>query len=134
VRKSSGKNQDEIASILGLEKSHISKIERGTRQLSAAEKTVLEWYFFGAVPPKIEHVGVDPRCLLEFTEAEWLIVRNMATRSGITEVQWISSRIRDFIELGNQARKDHGPGEIRQSHLRVAEDAANYPEQRSGND
>lgn len=49
-RRSHGLTQVRIAELLGIEKTAVSCIELGSRQLSHAEKMLLECYLLGRVP------------------------------------------------------------------------------------
>ena len=49
-RRQHGLTQVRIAELLGIEKTAVSCIERGNRQLSHAEKLLLECYLLGRVP------------------------------------------------------------------------------------
>ncbi len=97
IRGSKGTNQGEIADILGIAQTAVSKIETGMRALSDSEKRLLDWYFFGILPPKIGNAGVDLKGTLEFDEAEWRMIGIMANKNGMTPGEWIASRIRDHI-------------------------------------
>lgn len=98
LRKSRGLKQDDIAEVLGLKKHNISNIERGERALSTAEKAILEWYFFGIIPHKIQTIA-DPNAILEFEPAEWRIIGIIARRNGMTENQWIVTRFREHLAM-----------------------------------
>lgn len=58
---------------------------------------LLDFYFFGTVPPRIANPSTDPQAVLDFDEAEWAIIGSLARREGILEAQWIASRVRDYI-------------------------------------
>lgn len=90
-------NQDDIAGILGITQTAVSKIESGTRALSDSEKKLLDWHFFGTIPPRIINVVADPKTVLDFDEAEYRIIGTLALREGITEEQWIVGRIRSYL-------------------------------------
>lgn len=99
IRSARDLTQDDIAAILGIPRNAVSKIETGTRGLSDSEKKLLDWYFFGAVPERIHASAIDLSRMLEFEEAEWLIIGHIARRRGLTEAEWIASRIRDYLAI-----------------------------------
>lgn len=57
---------------------------------------LLDFYFFGVVPPRGAN-STDPRTVLDFDEAEWLCLNNLARREGVTVEQWIVGRIRSYL-------------------------------------
>jgi transcriptional regulator with XRE-family HTH domain len=97
-------NQDDIAAILGITQTAVSKIEGGTRALSDSEKKLLDWYFFGTVPERIHASAIDLKRMLEFDEAEWLIIGHISRRRGLTEAEWIASRIRDYLAILDESQ------------------------------
>ena len=97
-------NQDDIAAILGIPRNAVSKIETGTRGLSDSEKKLLDWYFFGTVPERIHASAIDMKRMLEFDEAEWLIIGHISRRRGLTEAEWIASRIRDYLAILDESQ------------------------------
>jgi transcriptional regulator with XRE-family HTH domain len=99
IRSERELNQDDIAAILGIPRNAVSKIETGTRALSDSEKKLLDWYFFGTSPARIHASTIDLSRMLEFDEAEWLIIGHIARRRGLTEAEWIASRIRDYLAI-----------------------------------
>lgn len=127
VRGAHDKNQNEIADLLGVPRNAISKIESGQRSLSDTEKHLLDWYFFGKVPPRITSSSVDLRGILEFSEAEWRIINIFANRAGQTAGKWIASHVRSH--LTEARRLGLIPGDKAETHLKVADDtdAANSP-------
>lgn len=103
-------NQDDVAAILGLQGYHVSNIEKGRRALADSEKRLLDWYFFGILPPKIITSASDLRGVLEFDEAEWKAVSLMAARDGKKSPgEWIASRIRDYIALAGGSQSQFWP-------------------------
>lgn len=92
-------NQDDVASLLGITQTAVSKIESGTRGLSDAEKKLLDWYFFGTVPDRIHGSTIDLSRMMEFDEAEWLIIGHIARRQGLSEAEWIATRIKDYLTI-----------------------------------
>lgn len=56
-RREHGLTQVQIAGLLEIEKTAVSCIENGTRQLSHAEKLVLECYILGRIPPMIAAIA-----------------------------------------------------------------------------
>jgi transcriptional regulator with XRE-family HTH domain len=103
-------NQDEIAALLGITQTAISKIESGTRSLSDAEKKILDWSFFGTVPPRVTSAHADITKVLDFDEAEWRIIGHIARRQGITEREWIVRRIRDYLAILEESAVIGGNG------------------------
>jgi transcriptional regulator with XRE-family HTH domain len=101
IRGSMGMNQEEIAEMLGIPKTAVSNIENDKRTLSAAEKTILDWHFFGIIPASVTS-KFDLEGALEFSEAEWRIVGQLARREGITEAQWITGRIRSYLAYAHE--------------------------------
>lgn len=97
IREENGLNQDQIALMLGITQTAVSKIEGGTRTLSDSEKKLLDWYFFGSVPARITATQSDLSKVLDFDEAEWKIIGHIARRQGLTESEWIVQRIRDYL-------------------------------------
>jgi len=51
LRKSKRMLQEDIGEIIGISREAVSKVETGRRELSVSEQRLLEWYFFGKVPP-----------------------------------------------------------------------------------
>jgi transcriptional regulator with XRE-family HTH domain len=97
VRGSKGLTQDEIADLLGLQKSNVSNIENGRRTLSETEKQLLDWYFFGTIPPRMPSSALSAKGVLEFSETEWRIINIFANRAGQTPGKWIASQIRAHL-------------------------------------
>lgn len=58
---------------------------------------LLDFYFFGTIPPRISTAIADPKTVLDFDEAEYRIIGTLARREGITEEQWIVGRIRSYL-------------------------------------
>jgi transcriptional regulator with XRE-family HTH domain len=110
-------NQEDIADILGITQTAVSKIESGARTLGSSEKKLLDWHFFRIIPFRIHTSGADPKNLLDFDEAEYRIIGRLARREGITEEEWIVSRIRSYLEY----LKSETP-----SLLKVAEEEPTY--------
>lgn len=99
IRESEEMTQDEVAAVLGITQTAISKIESGTRALSDSEKKLLDWYFFGTMPARMHSATIDLAKVLEFDEGEWLIIGHIARRQGITEAEWIARRIKDYLAI-----------------------------------
>lgn len=97
IRVEKGLNQDQLSEILGIPSNAISKIEGKTRLLSESEKKLLDFYFFGTIPPRITNTSTDPQAVLDFDEGEWAIIGSLARREGISEAQWIAARVRDYL-------------------------------------
>jgi|688.fasta_scaffold1222431_1 transcriptional regulator with XRE-family HTH domain len=98
VRGAKGLNQEEVADVLGIAQTSVSKIENGTRALSPSEKAILDWHFFGIVPASVT-AKLDLQGVLEFTDDEWHIISLMAKRAGQTPDQWIRESILSFMAL-----------------------------------
>ena len=90
LRESNEMNQLDVATLLGITQTAVSKIETGTRALSPTEKAILDWYFFGTLPPRLENPS-ELKGILEFSEEEWAIIGEMARRVGQTHKEWIAS-------------------------------------------
>ncbi len=91
-----GMNQEEIAQMLGITRTAVSKIEGGTRGLSTTEKAVLDWYFFGTMPARLANPQ-ELRGVLEFEEEEWAIIGALAGRVGQTHQQGIRSAVLNIV-------------------------------------
>jgi transcriptional regulator with XRE-family HTH domain len=89
-------NQDEIAQMLGITQTAVSKIESGNRALSTTEKAVLDWYFFGTMPPRLSN-PIELQGALEFSPEEWAIIGALAARAGQTHQQWIRSAVLNIV-------------------------------------
>jgi DNA-binding transcriptional regulator YiaG len=96
LRGAKGLNQDDIGEMLGIPRNAVSKIESGSRSLSASEKTVLDWFFFGIMPPRLT-AQEDLKGMLEFSPEEWRIIGVMAARAGQTHQQWIRSAVLNIV-------------------------------------
>jgi transcriptional regulator with XRE-family HTH domain len=96
VRSSKKHNQAAVADLLGITQTAVSKIEIGQRGLSESEKSLLDWYFFGILPPRLENPQ-DIRGVLELTDQEWHVLTVMARREGQTPAQFIAATIRKDI-------------------------------------
>jgi len=97
LRGANGLNQQNIADILGLTGNTISKIELGLRALAQSEKKLLDLYFFGKLPEGVIRQAEDLGKTLDFTEAEWNLVRVLAQRAGQTPEAWIRSQILSYL-------------------------------------
>jgi transcriptional regulator with XRE-family HTH domain len=104
LRGEKGRNQEEIAQMLGITQTAVSKIEGGTRGLSTTEKAVLDWYFFGTMPARLANPQ-ELRGVLEFEEEEWAIIGALAGRVGQTHQQWIRSAVLNIV-YGNAAQHE----------------------------
>lgn len=96
LRGAKGLNQDDISEMLGIPRNAVSKIEGGSRSLSAAEKTVLDWYFFGTMPPRLANPE-NLKGILEFSPEEWEIIGLMAKRAGQTHEAWIRTAVLNIV-------------------------------------
>jgi transcriptional regulator with XRE-family HTH domain len=101
IRAKKDMNQEEIGELLGITQTAVSKIEKGTRALSESEKALLDWYFFGILPPRIASTASLQGCL-EFTDQEWHVLGRMAARVGQTHSQFITATIRRDIQRDQQ--------------------------------
>lgn len=112
IRSRKGLNQEEVSAILGMTQTAVSKIENGTRTLSSTEKAILDWHFFGTMPPRLEN-PLELQGVLEFTATEWDIIGIMAKRAGQTHKQWIRSAVLNIVYgsglLSQQADGTNGP-------------------------
>jgi transcriptional regulator with XRE-family HTH domain len=135
IRAKNGKNQAEIAELLGIPINAVSKIESGKRGLSDTEKSLLDLYFFGKMPFEItDHSLV--RGILEFTPLQWRVICIIATKRGMKPAAWIADRIRDYLAFNQEAReiaeeraKDDHPGSL----SLVAEEPPPYRTDGNGN-
>ena len=89
--------QAEISATFNVHPSTVRRWAEGG-DLTAPVVALLDWYFFGVVPPKIQR-GFDARTVLEFSAAEWAVIGALARRSGVTEAEWIASRVRDYLAM-----------------------------------
>jgi hypothetical protein len=103
LRTQRGLKQEEIAAVLGLQKHNISKLETGTRALSAAEKALLDLYFFGIIPFEIVNEKIL-HGVLDFTENQWRAICIMATRNSTTPAKWIAKEIRSYLNYNEEGR------------------------------
>lgn len=89
--------QAEIAKAFEVHPSTVKRWLEGS-EIPPPMLKLLDWYFFGKVPPRLEGQAIiDMRNVLCFDEAEWRIIGHIARRQGITEQQWIVARIRDYL-------------------------------------
>jgi transcriptional regulator with XRE-family HTH domain len=102
IRGAKGLNQDEVAEIIGVPRNAVSKIETGTRALSPSEKAILDWHFFGTMPPSLT-ATLDLQGVLEFTDDEWHIIGVMSRRAGQTPAAWIRESILSYMALRGQS-------------------------------
>ena len=57
---------------------------------------LLAWYLFGEAPPSlVQSCNLQDSLILD--DVEWRIISHLARREGITEAQWITSRIRSYL-------------------------------------
>ena len=64
--------------------------------MSTAEKAILDWHFFGIMPPRLENPS-ELRGILEFSEEEWGVIGVLARRVGQTHQQWIKSAVLNIV-------------------------------------
>jgi hypothetical protein len=88
---------------------------------------LLDYYFFGVIPPRITAHRTDPRAVLDFDEGEWLVIQALARREGISAEKFIVTRIRAYLAWQDEiTRKEH-------PHLAAVADApATYPAEGNG--
>jgi DNA-binding MarR family transcriptional regulator len=60
---------------------------------------LLDWYFFGTLPPRLVSDPDLPIGALEFSPDEWRIVLCLASRAGQTPAKWIASTIRFHLDM-----------------------------------
>lgn len=61
-----------------------------------AMQKLLAWYLFGEAPPSlVKSCNLQDSLILD--DVEWRIISHLARREGITEAQWITSRIRSYL-------------------------------------
>lgn len=97
IRSTKDLNQEEIAELLGITQTAVSKIEKGKRGISDSEKHLLDWYFFNKIPPRLTNTMNLKGCL-EFSEGEWRVLSKIASNNGQTAAQYIISTIRFHLD------------------------------------
>ncbi len=135
-RMEAGLTQADLGVLLGLEKYHISHIEAGRRQISAAEMKLLRLYFFGELPELTRTAEELTRGLLNFTDLEWKAICILALKAGTTPSVWIQRQIvsyLDYSDMGQRARftidgPDHQSAMAKDNFLCVAEMEGATPE------
>ncbi len=60
---------------------------------------LLDWYFFGTLPPRLASDDHAEKGQLDFSPEEWNIVLILAARAGQTPSKWIASTIRFHLDL-----------------------------------
>lgn len=124
LRGSQGMNQAQIAKVLGISGNAVSKIELGLRDLTAAEKKILDLYFFGKLPDGILRPTEEIGHTLDLTEQEWKVIEILALRAGQTPAQWIRTKILDYLAFSAETREhiqeQQDSGKI--THLPLAAD------------
>lgn len=104
IRGAKGKNQVDIAELLGITQTAVSKIEKNQRTLSDTEKSLLDLYFFGKMPFEIAN-QVLLKSVLEFTPLQWRVISILATKRGTTPGAWIADRIRTYLAFDREAQE-----------------------------
>lgn len=122
IRGGKGLNQEEVGELLGIPRNAVSKIEGGVRTLSDSEKHLLDWYFFGKLPPRLSN-PLDLKGCLEFTDGEWNLVTRMALRDGLTPGKFIADKIRTYLAYN---RPEEANPVSYPSLSKVAEDPVEY--------
>jgi transcriptional regulator with XRE-family HTH domain len=135
IRGQTGKNQTEIADLLGIPINAVSKIESGKRGLSDTEKSLLDLYFFGKMPFEITNHSLV-KGILEFTPLQWRVICIIATKRGMKPAAWIADRIRDYLAFNQEAREiaeEHAKEDQPRSLSLVAEEETPYRTDGNGN-
>jgi transcriptional regulator with XRE-family HTH domain len=123
LRKARGLTQFDVADILGIAKSAVSKVESGERHLSLPESTLLEWLFFGVVPPRVGSSGLNLQSAIGLSDSEWRVVETIAKADGLTPAAWVGRRIVGILlamglpPAGGVAPPLHSAGDIKSSRL-----------------
>jgi transcriptional regulator with XRE-family HTH domain len=128
IRGQNGKNQSDIAELLGITQTAVSKIEKNQRTLSDTEKSLLDLYFFGKMPFEITNHSLV-KGILEFTPLQWRVICIIATKRGMKPAAWIADRIRDYLAFNQEAREiaeEHAKEDQPRSLSLVAEDETPY--------
>ena len=87
--------QSEIAQCLDVHSSTVKRWAEGETIPSTMQK-LLAWYLFGEAPPSlVKSCNLQDSLILD--DVEWRIISHLARREGITEAQWITSRIRSYL-------------------------------------
>lgn len=136
LRSTRGLKQEEVAAVLGLEKHNISKIETGKRSLLAAEKALLDLYFFGIIPFEIVNEKIV-NSVLDFTTDQWNVITILSARQGISAGKWIANQIRSYLAFNEEAKIEQAnisrariaalPHPGKDLSNKVAEEAHNQP-------
>ena len=123
LRKGRGLTQSEVAEVLGVPQNAISKVEAGERHLSLPESTLLEWLFFGVVPPRVGSSGLNLQSAIGLSDSEWRVVETIAKADGLTPAAWVGRRIVGILlamglpPAGGVAPPLHSAGDIKSSRL-----------------
>lgn len=104
IRGAREMTQKQVADILGVPLNAVSKIELGNRELTSAEKKLLDLFFFGRLPEGVIRSSDDLGHALDFTEQEWKIVEVLALRAGQTAAEWIRTKILDYLAFSPEAK------------------------------
>ncbi len=107
--------QGKIAKCLNVHSTTIKRWSEGETIPDPMQK-LLVWYLFGEAPPSMMH-KFNLQDALVFDDVEWRIIGHMARREGITEAQWITTRIRSYLAYQTQSQK---------TNLLVAEEEIRY--------
>lgn len=67
---------------------------------------LLDWYFFGTLPPRLSSDEQVPSGMLDFSPEEWNIVLILAARAGQSPAKWIASTIRFHLDLYKSASNE----------------------------
>lgn len=91
--------QGKIAKCLDVHSTTVKRWSEGETIPDPMQK-LLAWYLFGEAPPSMTH-KFNLQDALVFDEIEWRMITIQASREGITQAQWIASRIRSYLAYQN---------------------------------
>jgi len=126
IRTAKSFTQDEVGAVIGLKGYHISQIESGRRNLSEAEKRLLDLYFFGTIPPGTVRQPGDLGNTLDFTTDEWRVIEILARRAGQTPPEWIRTKVLDYLAFSFEGRTELSGQPIAETLTLAAENPGKY--------